>query len=266
MTAAPGTPDSRTALDLFRLDGRIALITGGTKGLGQSMALGLAQAGATTVICSRNQDDCDAVAADIAAQTGQDSFGIAADVTDEAKVDALFQAVADRCGHLDVLVNSAGINARFLIDECPVEEFRRVLDLNLTGTWLCCRAAMRLMRPHKSGSIINIASALSAVGLEARTPYCSSKAGLLGLTRTLGLEGAPDNVRCNALCPGPFLTEMNRPLLEEPEKVQVILDRLALKRWAEMHEIRGAALFLASDASTFVTGTALYIDGGWTAQ
>ena len=125
---------------------------------------------------------------------------------------------------------------------------------------------MRLMRPQQGGSIINIASALSAVGLEARTPYCSSKAGLLGLTRTLGLEGAPDNVRCNALCPGPFLTEMNRPLLEEPEKVQVILDRLALKRWAEMHEIRGAALFLASDASTFVTGTALYVDGGWTAQ
>lgn len=266
MSAEAGPPDPRTALDLFRLDGRVALVTGGTKGLGESIALGLAQAGATTVVNSRHQEDCDAVAADIAAQTGQKSLGVAADVTDETQVDALFQAVTDRYGRVDILVTSAGINARYPIDECPLEEFQRVIDLNLTGAWLCCRAAMRVMRPQKGGTIVNIASTLSAVGLEARTPYCSSKAGLLGLTRTVGLEGASDNIRCNALCPGPFLTEMNRPLLKEPEKVQAILDRLAMKRWAEMHEIRGAALFLASDASSFVTGTDLYVDGGWTAQ
>ena len=259
-------PDARSSLDLFRLDGRVALVTGGTKGLGESIALGLAQAGATVVVNSRHRDDCDAVAAELASQTGQTCAGIAADVTDEAQVDALFQGVVERCGQLDILVTSAGINIRHPIGDFPLEEFRRVIDLNLTGVWLCCRAAMRLMQPQRRGAIVNVASALSAVGLAERTAYCSSKAGLLGLSRTVALEGATDNVRCNALCPGPFLTEMNRPLLEEPDKVQAILDRLAMKRWAQMHEIRGAALFLASDASSFVTGTELYVEGGWTAQ
>lgn len=258
--------ETRSSLELFGLEGRVALVTGGSKGLGESMALGLAQAGATTVICSRDQDACDKVAADIAARTGRESVGMSVDVTDEAQVDQLFAAVAERFGRLDVLINSAGINARFMIDECPLEEFRKVLDVNLTGTWLCCRAAMRIMKEQRSGSMINIGSALSAVGIPARTPYCSSKAGIIGLTQTLGLEGAPHNVRCNAVCPGPFLTELNRPLLKEPEKVQAILAKTALNRWAEMHEIRGVALFLASDASSYVTGGSIYVDGGWTAQ
>ena len=260
------TSEDRSSLDLFRLDGRVALVTGGSKGLGASMALGFAQAGATTVICSRDQAACDAAAAEIAAQTGQESVGMSVDVTVEEQVEQLFSGVKDRFGRLDALINSAGINVRFLIEECPLEAFRQVIDINLTGTWLCCRAAVRMMRPQRRGSIINMGSALSAVGIPARTPYCSSKAGLLGLTRTIGLECAADNVRCNALCPGPFLTEMNKPLLAEPEKVKAILSNTALNRWAELHEIRGSALFLASDASSYVTGTAIYVDGGWTAQ
>ena len=252
--------DARSSLELFGLEGRVALVTGGSKGLGESMALGLAQAGAATVICSRDQDACDKVAADIASQTGRESVGMSVDVTDEQQVDQLFAAVFERFGRLDVLINSAGINARFMIDECPLEEFRKVIDINLTGTWLCCRAAMKIMKGQQSGSMINIGSALSAVGIPA------SKAGIIGLTQTLGLEGALHNVRCNAVCPGPFLTELNRPLLEEPEKVQAILAKTALNRWAEMHEIRGVALFLASDASSYVTGGSIYVDGGWTAQ
>ena len=114
--------------------------------------------------------------------------------------------------------------------------------------------------------MINVGSALSAVGLAERTAYCSSKAGILGLTRTLALEWAPAGVRCNALCPGPFLTEINRPLLKEPEKVQAVVGQTALNRWAELHEIRGAAVFLASDASSYMTGSSLYVDGGWTAR
>ena len=230
------------------------------------MALGLAQAGAATVLCARDGAACEQAAAEITAQTGRQSVGLAVDVTDEQQVDRLFAEVEQRFGRLDVLVNSAGVNVRLLIDECPLEEFRRVLDLNLTGTWLCCRAAMKIMKRQKRGSMINLGSALSAVGIPARTPYCSSKAGIIGLTQTLGLEGAPHNVRCNALCPGPFLTEMNRPLLDDPEKVRAIVGKTALDRWAELHEIRGAALFLASDASSYVTSAALYVDGGWTAQ
>ena len=252
--------------DLFRLDGRVAIITGGSKGLGESMAIAIAQAGATTVICSRDQQACDAVAAAIASKTGQESVGMAMDVTEEAEVAQVFDEVVTRFGTLDVLINSAGINIRGPVEDLSLDEFRQVIDINLTGVWLCCRAAAPVMTKQGRGSVVNIASALSGVGLEGRTPYCSAKSGLLGMTRTLALEWAPHNVRCNSICPGPFLTEMNRPLLKEPAKVQAVVGRTALNRWAEMHEIRGAALFLASDASSYVTGEALYLDGGWNAQ
>ena len=263
---ADPAPQPANVIDLFRLEGRVALVTGGSRGLGESMALGLAQAGARTVICSRDEQACAAAAARIAAAGGVESVPMRLDVTDEASVDAVFASVQARFGRLDVLINSAGINLRRPLDVCPLDTFRQVLEVNLTGAWLCCRAAVRLMRPRRAGSIVNMGSALSAIGLAERTPYCSAKAGLLGLTRTVALEGAPDNVRCNAICPGPFLTEMNRPLLAEPEKVQAIVGNTALNRWAELPEIRGAALFLASDASSYMTGAALYVDGGWTAR
>jgi len=253
-------------MDLFRLDGKVALITGGSKGLGESMALGLAQAGATVAICSRTQADCDRVASEIAGSTGQACMGFAGDVTQESEVDRVFDTVVERFGKLDVLINSAGMNVRHLIEEFPAEEFRRVIDLNLTGVWLCCRAAARIMKPQGSGSVINVASALSEASLQERSAYCSSKAGLIGLTKTLALEWASTNVRVNALCPGPFLTEINIPLLKEPEKVKSLLNLTALNRWAELPEIRGAALYLASDASSFMTGASLYVDGGWTAH
>lgn len=253
-------------MDLFRLDARVAVVTGGSKGLGRAMALGLAQAGATTVICSRNLEDCEEAAEEIASETGQESIGVAADVTVETDVDSLFESVLDRFGRVDVLINSAGINLRHPIETFPTDAFKQVVDVNLTGTWLCCRVAGRVMVEQGSGSVINVGSALSAVGLAERTAYCSSKAGILGLTRTLALEWASAGVRCNALCPGPFLTEINRPLLKEPEKVQAVVGQTAMNRWAELHEIQGAAVFLASDASSYMTGSSLFVDGGWTAQ
>ncbi len=253
-------------LDLFRLDGRVALTTGGSKGLGREMALALAEAGAATVVCSRNGADCESVAAEIAAQTGRESLGLAVDVTVEEDVARLMQVVTDRFGRLDVLVNCAGINIRHPISRFPVDEFKQVIDTNLTGSWLCCRAAGPIMTSQKSGSVINVGSTLSAVGLAERSAYCSSKAGIAGLTRALALEWAPFGVRCNALCPGPFLTEINRPLLKTPDKVKSLLSQTAFNRWGELREIRGAALFLASDASTYVTGTSLFVDGGWTAR
>lgn len=165
-----------------------------------------------------------------------------------------------------MLINSAGVNIRHPIEEFPAGEFRQILDVNLTGSWLCCRAAGRMMKPQGGGSVVNVGSTLSAVGLAERTAYCSSKAGILGLTRTLALEWAPFGVRCNALCPGPFLTEINRPLLKTPEKVASLLKNTAFNRWGELHEIRGAAVFLASDASSYMTGSSLFVDGGWTAH
>lgn len=253
-------------MDLFRLDGQVAIVVGGSRGLGESIALGFAQAGAKTVICSRSEEDCRKAASDIESRAKQQSLGMAIDVTDASSVDQLFAEVHKKFGRIDILVNSAGINARAQIDECDPDTFRQVIDVNLTGSWLCCRAATRTMKEQKSGSIINIGSALSKVALPERTPYCSSKFGIIGLTQALSLELAPYSVRCNAICPGAFLTEMNKPLLKDPERTKAVVGQMALNRWGEMHEIRGAALFLASPASTFVTGSSFYVDAGWTAK
>ena len=253
-------------MDLFRLDDKVAVVTGGSKGLGKSMALGLAQAGAKTVICSRNQGDCDGVAEEISAETGQESLGLAADVTQEDQVTGLFEKVQDRFGGVDVLVNSAGINLRHPIEDFPVTEFKQVMEINTTGTWLCCRAAASIMKAQKRGSVINVGSTLSWVALAERSAYASSKGAILGMTRVLALEWAPFGVRCNTLCPGPFLTEINVPLLKEPEKVAHLLEQTAFNRWGELPEIRGVAVFLASDASSYVTGASLLVDGGWTAR
>lgn len=264
-TTAPPSGEPRVQ-DLFSLAGRVAIVTGGSKGLGRSIALALAEAGATTVLASRNRDDCEAAAADLQSQTGMPSHAESLDVTDEGDVRAVFTRVMDRFGRLDVLVNSAGVNARFALEDCPLEDFDRVLGVNLRGTWLCCREAGRVMRPAGRGSVLNMGSALSAVGIPSRTPYCSAKAGVIGLTQTVALEWAGSGLRANALCPGPFLTEMNLALLDKPELAQQVIGRTALNRWALLHEIRGPALFLASDASSYMTGAALYVDGGWTAQ
>jgi NAD(P)-dependent dehydrogenase (short-subunit alcohol dehydrogenase family) len=265
-TTTAGDPGGPSITELFSLRGRVALVTGGSKGLGLSIARGLAQAGATTVLASRDASACMTSAREVADTSGEVSVGWRLDVTDEQDVAAVFARAVERFGALDVVVNCAGINVRNPIEECSLDDFDTVLDVNVRGSWLCCREAGRVMRPAGRGSVINLGSALSAVGIADRTPYCTAKAGVLGLTRAAALEWAGSGLRCNALCPGPFLTEMNRPLLAQPERAQAVVGRTALQRWGELHEIRGAALFLASDASSYVTGTALYVDGGWTTQ
>ncbi len=259
-------PDSSHISNLFKLDGKVALIIGGSRGLGASMALGLAQAGAATILCSRSQSDCDAGASAVHESTGMRSIGMAADATREDEIKRLFANVMDEFHQIDILINCAGINFRQTIENVPFEEFRRVMEVNVNATWLACHEIAPILKAQRSGSVINVGSALSEAALPERGAYCLSKAGLLGLTRVLALEWAPFNARCNILCPGPFLTEMNQPLLDNPAKAQLVVGQTAMNRWGEMHEIRGAALFLASAASSFVTGAALYVDGGWTAK
>ena len=253
-------------LDIFGLKDRVAIVTGASKGLGEAMSLALAQAGANVVMVSRNLEESRRVATEVASKTGCKTLGLCGDVTERADVENMTQEALSSFGRIDILVNNAGINIRKPLLELEDEDWERVLDTNLTGPMLCSRIIGKLMVEKRQGSIINLASILGFVGIPSRTAYSSSKAGLIGLTKTLALEWAPYNVRVNALCPGPFETPMNQSLLQVPETLQYFLSRIPLGRFGNPRELAGPVIFLASDASSFMTGTTLLIDGGWTAQ
>jgi gluconate 5-dehydrogenase len=178
----------------------------------------------------------------------------------------MVNAAIEAFGKVDILINSAGINIRGPIDEVTPEDFNRVMNVNVNGTWLCCRAVTPHMKQNKSGSIINMASTLGLIGLANRTPYTSSKGAVVQMTRALGLELAPYNINVNAICPGPFLTEMNIPIADSDEARNFIVGATAVGRWGELREIQGAAIFLASPAASYMVGSMLTVDGGWTAK
>ena len=253
-------------LDLFRLDGRSALVTGGARGLGRIIAEALAEAGASVCVTSRSPDLAREAAAELATTTGARVVGVEGEVTTPDAVERLGLAVGHGFGHVDILVNNAGINIRGTVQDLSETDWDTVLDTNLKGPFLMARTFGPAMCRKGWGRIVNISSMLATVALPGRAPYASSKAGLEGLTRVLALEWAASGVTVNAISPGPFGTDMNRQLLNDPEKYAAFIQRLPVGRWGELHEIKGIALFLASEASSFVTGAAFPIDGGWTAQ
>lgn len=253
-------------IKLFDLTGRAAIITGGSKGLGSAMAEGLASAGANVLITSRHQEEVTATAAQIEKDYGTRAIGMQADVTNPEQVAAMTERAISEFGKIDILINNAGINIRGPIDELTLEEFQEVQNVNVTGPWLCVKSVVPHMKQAGYGRIINLASTLGLVGLANRTPYTASKGAMVQMTRALGLELSEFGITCNAICPGPFLTPMNEPFAETEEIKKFIVGAVALNRWAKMEEIQGAAIFLASDASSYMTGSMVTVDGGWTAR
>lgn len=251
---------------LFSLEGQAALVTGGSKGLGEAMAGALSGAGADVVITSRHLDEARSAAAAIAAASGRRVLAVEADAGDREQAEGSVREVVERFGRLDILVNNAGVNRRAPILEMDDESWETVLGINLTGPFYYCRAAGRHMLERGYGRVINIGSTLSSISIPHRTPYASSKGGILQLTRTLALEWAGTGVTANCICPGPFATPINQPLLDDPEAARAMQDKVPLGRWGDPAELATAVLYFASPASSFTTGAALVVDGGYTAQ
>ncbi len=248
-----------------RLSGKTAVITGASKGLGKAMAFALGGAGARLALASRNKEQLQAVAEE-ARKLGAEAEVFVADVTREADVQRLAGEVAARFGGAQILINNSGINIRKPVTDFTLDEWRTVLDTNLTGVFLMCRAFVPQMKGRGYGRILNLTSIMSHVALPGRSAYCASKAGLLGFTKALALELAADKITVNGISPGPFATEMNTPILQNPEANAQFISKIPAGRWGDVKEVGQLALYLCSEDAGFITGTDILIDGGWTAQ
>jgi NAD(P)-dependent dehydrogenase (short-subunit alcohol dehydrogenase family) len=249
---------------LFDLSGRTAVVVGGTSGIGRTLALGLADAGADVVVVGRRQALVTDAAAAIESR-GRRTLRMTADVTDRVSLERVRDACVEAFGHVDILVAAAGVSSRVSTLDMTDADWRRVIDTNLTGTLHVCQVFGAAMVRRGSGRIVNVASLSSFVGFHEVAAYTASKSGVAGLTRALAVEWAPHGVNVNAIAPGVFVTDLNRQMLDSA-RGQEILMRTPMRRFGNVEELVGAAVFLASDASSFVTGQLLVVDGGFLAS
>jgi 2-deoxy-D-gluconate 3-dehydrogenase len=251
---------------VFDLKGRVAIVTGGNGGIGLGMARGLATAGASIVIAGRNAEKSRAAAAELA-RLGVETLPVSVDVTDEAAVGRLVQAALGRFGRIDVLVNNAGTNIRKALHEYSLDEWHRVMNTNLTSAFLCSRAVYPAMKATGRGKVINIGSMMSIFGASFSPAYGASKGGIVQLTKSAAIAWAPDNIQVNAVLPGWIDTELTQGARREvPWLHEHVLKRTPARRWGHIDDMAGVAVFLASTASDFVTGTAIPVDGGYSIQ
>jgi NAD(P)-dependent dehydrogenase (short-subunit alcohol dehydrogenase family) len=247
------------------LEGRTAVVLGGTSGIGRTLCIGLAQAGADVVASARRQSLVDGVALEIEKQ-GRKTLRVASDVTDRDSLERLLDKTLAAFGKVDVLVNCAGITKRVPSLDISEEDWKSILDTNLTGTLRGCQVFGRAMLAQGSGSIINIASLTSFVALYEVAPYAASKAAVVSLTKSLAIEWGKKGVRVNAIAPGVFRTDLNQALLDGTERGKELLMRTPMNRFGKVEELAGAAVFLASDAASFVNGEVIVVDGGFLAS
>jgi NAD(P)-dependent dehydrogenase (short-subunit alcohol dehydrogenase family) len=249
----------------FSLTDKIALVTGASRGIGRYLALGLAHYGADIIVTGRTVNQLEEAAREIQ-DLGRRCLVVPMDITQKADIEKGVEKAFQYFGRIDILVNNAGINIPKPALEVTEEDWRRVLDSNLTGLFFCCQAVGRIMVNQKSGKIINISSQTGTVAIQWRAAYCSSKAGVNLLTKVLALEWGPHNINVNAVAPTFIETPMTKPMLENPAFREMVLNKILLGRVGQPKDVLGAVIYLASEASDLVTGHVLLVDGGWTAH
>ncbi len=247
------------------LDGKTAVVTGGSRGLGRAMALALGGAGARLALVGRNQEKL-AETQSLAKDKGIESEVYICDVREEFQVSKLEQEVKQRFGNVHILINNAGTAVRKNLVDFSMDEWRQVIDTNLTGVFLASRAFVPHMRANKWGRVINITSIMARVGSAGRAAYCATKSGVLAITKSMALEHVGEGINVVAISPGFYATDLTAPLRADAQKNAGIMDAVPAHRWGEPKEIGDIALFLCSDGASFITGTDILSDGGWVAQ
>lgn len=252
-------------MNLFDLNGKVAVITGGNRGLGRSMALALADAGADIVVVGRDLEKNQQVVDEVV-QRGRKAMSFATDLRNIPAIQQLVSDVVAEFGKLDILINNAGVSDTHFALDVTEEDWDKVMDLNVKSLFFCCQAAGKVMKEQGFGKIINVASVAGAVGDSGISAYTASKAAVINLTRSLALEWIKFGIHVNAIGPAYIITDLNREALSNPKAKDKIIGKTPMKRFGEAEEITGAVILLASDASSYMTGQTVFVDGGWLAQ